>query len=345
MMWAVVVCLLPAALWGTFLFGVHAAAVLFVSIATAVLAELVVAFSVGRNTLSDGSAVLTGLLLGMSMPPGVPLFIPVLASVFAIVVVKWTFGGLGKNWMNPALAGRVFVFFSWTGPMTNWQMPRLFQGGADAVSGATILGLLRHGVEEGETIVSASAYLRSQGFSVSDLDRQVTAWLNERVLEPLNVFLPQGYVDPFIGIVPGSIGETSALLLLLGTLYLWFRRILRWEVSLGFFGGFSLFTWVFGGLVYGSGWFSGDVLLHVLSGGFLLVMFYMANDPVTRPMTKGGMLVYGIGAGILTFALRFFGSFPEGVALAVLLMNVATPLIDRFTRPRLFGMRHAGGIR
>jgi electron transport complex protein RnfD len=347
MMWAVFICLTPAAIFGVLLFGLSALAVLLTALAAALLTEVAVTSALGlHHTLGDGSAAVTGLLLGMSMPPGVALHVPVIASVFAIAVVKWTFGGLGKNWMNPALAGRVFVFFSFETEMTQWRLPSVLvqnsaSGSADAVSGATILGLLHRGQESG-SIGAPSAFLRSAEFPVSRFDERITAFLNEHLFEPVHVFLPAGYVDPFLGLIPGSIGEVSALLLLLGTVFLWSRRILRWEISFSYFLAFALCTWVFGGTVYGTGPFSGDVLLHLLSGGLVLTLFYMANDPATAPMSPTGMIIYGSIAGILTFLLRFYGSYPEGVALAVLLANVATPVIDRWTRPARFGAAREG---
>lgn len=342
MMWSVTFCLLPAALFGVVLFGPTALGVLAAAVVGAVATESIVTKSLGLpNTLGDGSAVLTGLLLGMSMPPTVGLHVPIVASVFAVAVVKWTFGGLGKNWMNPALAGRVFVYFSFEAEMTEWSMPALLtanaaSGSADAVSGATILGLLNEGLREG-AIGAASGFLRSAGFPVSEIDVAITNYLNERLFSGTNLFLPTGYVDPFLGLTPGSVGEVSALLLLAGTVYLWSRRVLRWEISLSFFLSFAFCTWAFGGIAYGSGAFTGDVLLHLLSGGLVLGMFYMANDPVTSPMSPSGMLAYGTIAGVLTFLVRFYGAFPEGVALGILLANVATPLIDRSTRPSRFG--------
>ncbi|MFW6293258.1 MAG: RnfABCDGE type electron transport complex subunit D, partial [Spirochaetota bacterium] len=161
-------CLLPAAAWGVYVFGHRALAVLAVSILSAVLAEAVGAHLLGRRTLRDGSAVLAGLLIGMSMPPTVPYFIPAAASGFAMLVVKWSFGGLGSNWMNPALAGRVFVFFSWTGHMSTWTLPRtLAAGGSDAMTSATPLGLVKAAERAGSATGSPMAMLREAGYPVS----------------------------------------------------------------------------------------------------------------------------------------------------------------------------------
>jgi electron transport complex protein RnfD len=290
-----------------------------------------------RRALFDGSAVLTGLLIGMNMPPEIPFHIPIVASVFAIAVVKWTFGGLGSNWMNPALAGRVFVFFSWTGEMTSWKMPATLPV-ADAGSSATLLGAVKSGViSTGNDIGQPASYLSRINYPRSSTDVSVTGWLNDNVLEGLGITLPGGYVDPFVGNIPGCIGEVSALLLMLGAVYLFAKRIITWEIPTSFFLSFGILTWVFGGTVYGTGFFTGDVLFHVLAGGFMLGLFYMATDMVTSPMTTKGMLIFGAGVGILTFLIRFYGSFPEGVSLAIIVMNIFTPIINRYTKPAIYG--------
>ncbi|MFP3958884.1 MAG: RnfABCDGE type electron transport complex subunit D [Spirochaetaceae bacterium] len=341
-MWTVSACLLPAAAWGVFVFGVSALWVMVAATVAAALTEWVLAQAMGRgNTLYDGSAVLTGFLVGLNMPPAVPAYIPVVGSVFAIAVVKWTFGGLGSNWMNPALAGRVFVFFSWTGPMTSWKMPITLPS-ADAASGATILSAVKSGVmETGGALGNPNRYLEQIGYPRSGLDTAVTDWLNDVILGPLGANMPAGYVDPFVGNVPGSIGEVSALLLLLGTIYLFQKRIITWEIPTAYFVSFAMFTWIFGGVPLGTGAFTGDVVFHAFTGGLVLGMFYMATDMVTSPMTSKGMLIYGAGAGFLTFLIRIYGSFPEGVSLAILLMNIVVPMINRYTQPSIFGKAEA----
>ena len=340
-MWIVSACLLPATAWGIYVFGLSALWAVLSSVAAAVAAEYVAGLALKRYTLADGSAVLTGLLVGMNMPPSIPLYIPVTASIFAILVVKWTFGGLGSNWMNPALAGRVFVFFSWTGKMTTWAMPKTLPV-VDGFSAATYLGIVKTGVTESSGPTGGPlALLQRAGFPHSSLDSSVTDWLNSTILEPLGITLPFGYVDPFVGNIPGSIGEISALLLLLGSVYLFARKIITWEIPSAYFLSFGLLTWVFGGTIYGTGAFTGDVLFHVVSGGFMLGVFYMATDMVSSAMTRRGQLIYGLGAGFFTFLIRTYGSFPEGVSLAIILMNVFVPLIDRLTRPSRFGVRQA----
>ncbi len=335
-MWAVTLCLVPAAGWGVYLYGSRALLVLAAAVGSAVVCEAAAARLASRATLRDGSAVLCGLLVGMSLSPAVPLFIPVVASAFAILVVKWSFGGLGGNWMNPALAGRVFVAFSWPGFMATWVTPRTLAG-VDGLAAATPLGVVQSAGPD--RLAAPLTLLREAGYPVSAIDGSVTSWLNVHVLGPIGVNLPSGYVDLFVGNVAGSIGEASALLLLLGTIVLFARRIITWHIPAALFIGFAVCTSAFGGLETEQGLFAGDVLFSVLTGGFVLATFYMATDPVTSPLTGAGMLIYGAGAGILTFVLRAYGQFPESVALAIILMNTVVPVIDRFCTPRRSGRR------
>ena len=333
-MWAVSACLVPAAVWGIYVFGVRALVVLLVSIGASVLTELGLGLALKKITVSDGSAVLTGMLIGFNLPPDIPFYIPVIASVFAIAVVKWTFGGLGSNWMNPALAGRVFVFFSWTGPMTNWKSPGTL---ADAVSAATPLSTVKSGLfSYSGGAAGPMEYLNEMNFPGTVADSRITEFLR-RILEPLGANVEPGYGDLFIGNVAGCIGEVSALFLLLGTVYLFARKIITWHIPVSFLASFGILVWIFGGNRFGGGGFSGNVVFHLLSGGIILGAFYMATDMVTSPLTAKGMIIFGCGIGFFTFLIRFFGSFPEGVSLAIILMNVFVPLIDRYTGPKRFG--------
>lgn len=311
-MWTVSLCLLPAGIWGIYIFGLRALVVTLAAIVAAVATEYLLGLIRDENTVSDGSAFLTGLLIGFNMPPAVPVYVVVVASVFAIAVVKWTFGGLGANWMNPALAGRVFVFFSWTGGMTTWTLPHT--GGADAVTGPTPLGSIKTGLSSiGDGITGPMDLLSAEGVPVS-------------------------YMDLFMGRIPGCIGEVSALLLVVGGLYLLIRRIANWEIVVSYLGSFALLVWLFGGFRYGQGMFSGDLLFHLFSGGLMLGVFFMATDMVTSPLTSKGMIVYGLGCGFMTYLLRFFGSVPEGVSLAIIFMNIFVPLINRAFQPEKFGL-------
>lgn len=331
-MGSVIVCLLPAGAWGVLSFGPHALYVILVSVGAAVLCELLIGALLRRFTLGDWSAVLTGLLVGYNMPPSVPLYIPAVASVFAIGVAKMTFGGLGHNWMNPALAGRVFVTFSWTSLMTSWQPPRGW--GLDALTAASPLGFVKAGLLELQGRVAGPLELLAQsGYPVAEGVRGFPASL----LAPVARLFPPGYGDLFIGNVPGCVGEVSALLLLAGSVYLFARKIVTWEIPVAYLGSFSLLVWLFGGGVFGAGLFRGDVVFHLFSGGLILGALYMATDMVTSPLTRRGMVIFGVGCGFLTFLIRIYGSLPEGVSLAIVLMNMFVPLINRATRPRVFG--------
>lgn len=334
-MWTVTAVLLPAAAWGVFSFGFRAALVLAVSIVAAAGTEALLMRGGGRGNLRDGSAILTGLLIGMNVPAGIPVFIPAIASIFAIGVVKWTFGGLGSNWMNPALAGRVFVFFSWTGEMTTWPVPRFYS--LDGTTMATVLGAAKTGA--GQVPGNGPRQvLEAVGFPRSDMDLAISGWLNENVLESLGIRMPSGYIDSFLGFIPGCIGEVSAVLLLAGAIVLFAHRIITWHTPVALFVTFGLLMFTFGGIPYDAGLFGGDVLFHVLSGGFMLGMLYMSTDMVSSPLTGKGLLIYGAGIGFFTFLIRVFGSFPEGISLAVILMNILVPIINQVTRPRRYGV-------
>lgn len=333
-MWTVTLTLLPAALWGVYAFGLEALWTLLISVSSAVLFEAWVSYLLKKNTLWDGSAFLTGLLIGMNMP-ALPLphvfYIPVAASFFAIVIVKGAFGGLGNNWMNPALAGRVFVFFSWTKYMNQWKVPFLTDekaamltsatpsgDGIDMITGATPLGAIKAGLLGWEGSASGSLEFLSQ------------------IGEPVS------YMDLFLGKVGGSIGEISAVLLLAGALWLFIKKYIRWETIVSYLGVFVLFIWIFEGRRFGNGFFTGDVLFHLLSGGFILGCFFMATDMVTSPLTGKGLLIFGAGCGLLTFLFRVYGANPEGVSLAIIIMNITVPVIDRYTGPERFGVAKKG---
>jgi len=312
MLW-VLAALTPAGIWSVVLFGLHAAIVIAASVAASVLTEGLLNLAFKRNnTLDDLSAVVTGVLIGFNMPPEIPVFIPVVAAVFAISVVKWSFGGLGANWMNPALAGRVFVFFSWGTDMTSWTLPGI--GGVDAVSGPTPLGSLK--------------------VAMSSLSPGIDGPM--RLLESAGI--PTTYTDMFLGKMAGSLGEMSALLLLIGALVLIIIKVVDWEIPLTYLGSFALFMWAFDGLQYGGGLFSGDVLFHLFAGGLMLGALFMATDMVTSPLTRKGRIVFGIGCGFLTFVIRRYGNLPEGVSLAIIFMNILVPLINRFTKTKRYGV-------
>ena len=322
----VIIALLPSALWGVFAFGLRALIVLLVSIVSAVLTEYLLGKVSKENTIRDYSAIVTGLLVGMNMSPIIPLYIPVIASVFAIAVVKWTFGGLGCNWMNPALAGRVFVFFSFSSKMSTFVNPWYVYKPVDSVSSATILSTIKTAVQGGATGANVDI-LSSASIAMSHFGSNVE-----------NATGINGYVvDAFFGNIAGCIGEVSALLLLVGGIFLIAKHIITWHIPVVFIGSFAVLSWIFGGLPRGLGLFSGEVVLPVLTGGLMLGAFFMATDWVTSPTTKKGEIIYAFGCGFFTFLLRYFASLPEGVSIAILLMNIVTPTIDRYIKPKKFG--------
>jgi len=332
MTWMVSLCLLAAAAWGVFLFGLPALGVLAVSIGTAALAELAVTLPFRRFTLADGSAVLTGCIVGLLMPAGVPLYVPAAASAFGILVIKQSFGGLGRNWMNPAMGGIVFALLSWPGPLSQWMAPR---GGAHQDQVLPPLDALRAalggpGAKEGSPL----AILSRAGYSFSGIDTQVVDWINTHLLAPLGTSLQPGAFDVLVGHVAGGIGSVSAPLLLLGAWYLLSRGVIRWHLPVFYIGTFVLLAAIFGGLGTGQGWFAGGPIFQLFSGNLVLGAFYAAPDPVTSPLTDKGKCMFGIGLGVVTFFLRFHGSLGDGVAASIVLGNCAAPLLDRWAARR-----------
>lgn len=317
----VIIALLPSCIWGMAVFGWHAVLTVAVSIGSAVLTEYLLGLIYRENTLSDLSAIVTGLLVGMNMPPSIPFLIPVLASAFAIGVVKWTFGGLGCNWMNPALAGRVFVFFSFSKQMGQFILPWTL--GVDSVSSATPLSQMKTGLSAGLS-----------GASSDLISAPVTAFA-EKISE--NLHISPYTVDAFFGNTAGCIGEVSALLLIVGGIFLICKHVITWRIPSVFIGTFALLAWAFGGIPYGLGAFHGEILVPLFSGGLMLGAFFMATDWVTTPTTAKGQTIFAVGCGVLTFIIRYFGALPEGVSLAIILMNIVTPTIDRYVKPRKFG--------
>jgi electron transport complex protein RnfD len=323
MAWLVVVSLIPATAWGIVLFGLPAVIVLCASIGAALASEALTSLLFRRFTLHDGSAFLTGLLIGLLMPPGVPVYVPAIASVFAVCVIKQSFGGLGRNWMNPAMGGVVFALLSWGSSMTRWLPAR----GADAAVPPLVAwkaALATHAASG-----TPLSVLSASGYRFSGLDGSVVSWVNAHVLGPIGAPLAPGSFDLLIGHVPGSIGELSAPLLLLGAVLLLRRHAGRWQVPVVYLATFTVLSFVFGGLPGGQGWFTGGPGFNLLSGSLLLGAFFVAIDPVTSPLTKTGRLIYATALGVLTFLTRFFGSLGDGVAVAILLGNCTVPLLDR----------------
>jgi electron transport complex protein RnfD len=326
LMWGTAATLLIPLAWGFFCFGEAAAVRAAVAIVAALGGEALIGAIRGRFTLRDGSAVLTGILVAVATPPGAPLYVPVGASLFAILVVKAAFGGLGSNWMNPALGGIAFALLNWPQDAQSWIPPRHLSG-LDALSGASPLGLVR------SAHLSATpdplGVLASVGMRFSDFDRSVTTFINQRLFSPLGAELPTGYVDLIVGNRPGTLGEMSGILILAASIILISRRMIRWEIPAAILSSFSILVWIFGGYIQGGPLFSGDVLFNLFNGSILVLSFFMATDPVTSPSSRWPSVAFGLGIGALAFLLRFFSSMPEGTAFAVIIMNCIAPVLAR----------------
>ena len=332
-MFSVAAALTPAWLWGVYVFGIRALLVMLVSVAASVLTEYILGKVSKEFTIWDGSAVVTGMIIGMNMPSSIPLFIPAIASFIAIAVAKWTFGGLGANWANPAVVGRIFVFFSFTSAMSSFPMPKTLNM-VDFVSSASPLSFVKSIIASGEGFQRTSYQILADNFyPVSNMAEKISS------VTGFNVY----NIDAFIGNVPGCIGEVSKILLIAGAIYLLCRKIITWHIPVSFIGCYAVLTWIFAGIPYGLGAFHGEIMSSVLRGGLILGAFFMATDMVTSPLTHKGQIIFGIGCGFFTFLFRFFGSLPEATSVAILIMNIATPTINRFCVPVLFGKTKEAG--
>ncbi len=334
--WYLVVAVLPAALWGVVQFGLPAVAVLLTGVATATLTEAVIPKRVG--SVADGNAVAIGLVMSLMFPPEAPLLLVAASAAFAIVVVKWAFGGLGHAILNPAIAGRVLAQSLDPQAMNRFSMP-VALGDRAMDEGHTAAAMIRE-MAEGLTPLERLQHLE---YPRTAFDETITAWLNGSVLEPLGIHLPGGYIDPFIGIAPGGIGEVSVLLLLVGSAFLIGKRVVAWHVPLAVFIGFAGGIAAWGGHAFGTGFFSGDVLFHSLHGGIVFLMFFCATDNTAAPVTPGGMMVYGVLIGLSAALLRLYGLYAEGLAVAVLVVSFFVPLIDYLTKPVRFGFSRRNG--
>jgi electron transport complex protein RnfD len=302
-MWSVNAALLPATVMGVYFFGPLAALNVALCVASAVLFEYVYEKALKQKVMvSDGSAVLTGLLLGLNLPPVVPFYIPLVGSAVAIVITKQLFGGLGYNVFNPALVGRAFLLISFPKLMTIWKEPTAAFVQLDAKTTATPLGILK----------------------LDGMDKLIEVFGDKMNL----------YTQLLVGHRAGSIGETSAVAILIGAAYLFYRGYISWHIPVSFLGSAALIAWVFGGK---GALFAGDPILHLISGGMLIGAFFMATDYVTSPSVKNGQILFGIGCGFLTMLIRLKGGYPEGVMFAILIMNCFSPLIDRGFKSKVFG--------
>ncbi|HPY73801.1 MAG: RnfABCDGE type electron transport complex subunit D [Planctomycetes bacterium] len=345
-MWTVVLCLLPAGAMGVYTQGWKALWVILISVATAVITEFICQKIRGvKVTLYDGSAVVTGLLFAYVISCESYWYVVILGSFFSIAVVKHAFGGLGLNIWNPALAGRAFVMASFSLVMTSvWPV----------VEPASC-SINKPNIEKVEMQTTTSATpLRSVKQAVTASrethDKESLGKTPEETWNNIKKAHAVSYYDLAIGTVNGCIGETSSLLLLLGGLVLIIRGYIRWQLPLTIISTIALCAWIFpvnvgfynpqtGVQGVDLVWFAGDPLFHVLAGGCILGTFFMATDMVTSPMTLRGQIIFGIGIGVLTMIIRLYGGYPEGMSYAILLMNTAVPVIDRYAKPKVFGAR------
>ena len=290
----VIVSLVPAMIAAVTFFGFRAAALIAVCTASSVVFEYLCRKIMKREqTIGDLSAAVTGIILALNLPVTLPFWMAVLGSFVAIAIVKQLFGGLGQNFANPAITARIVLMISLTAPMTTWALPEYWK--PEAVSDTSV-------IVNSNTVLTGPTPLVSGDAS---------------------------YMSLFLGNVGGCLGETSALALLLGGLFLMYKKVISPSAPVSFIGSVALLTWITGG----------DPLYQILSGGLFLGAFFMATDYATTPVTNKGKIIFGLGSGIITFVIRNYGSYPEGVSFSILLMNILTPYIDMFTKTKPLGAK------
>lgn len=299
-MYGVLIALIPAFLVSLYFFGVGALLVTATSVLSCVIFEYLIQKYLlkGKPTIANGSAILTGVLLAFNLPSNLPLWIVVIGALFAIGIGKMAFGGLGSNIFNPALAGRIFLLISFPQQMTTWPRPSNMPMALDGETGATTLNILKYG-------------------STQDI---------------INIDM----IEMLVGNAGGSFGEVSAIALLIGFAYMLWRRIITWHIPVSIIATVFLFSF-FVTLDQGAEFALIFAELQIFSGGLLLGAIFMATDYVTSPMTRGGMLLYGVMIGIITIVIRLWGAYPEGMSFAIFIMNAATPLINKYMKPKRFG--------
>lgn len=299
----VIIALIPALVWSVYIFGIRSLSITLVSVLSCNVFEYLYRKIMKKSfSLSDLSATVTGILLAFCLPVSIPLWMPALGAFFAIVIVKQLYGGIGKNVVNPALAGRVFLFIAFPAEMATFTQPGKFPSFfkvditskvSDIVAGATPLASLKDGTHTQYSAISA-----------------------------------------FFGNIPGTIGEISASLLIIGGIYLIFKKVISWHIPVSFLATVAVISFVFPVGNYSRAEF---MLLELFSGGVMLGAFFMATDYVTSPVTKFGRIIFGVGCGLITMFIRYFGEYPEGVSFAILIMNLFVWYIDKATKPKVFG--------
>ena len=307
-MFGVVYAMIPAMLVSIYFFGLDAVRVMLLSAVACLFFEWVIQKYLikGPVTINDGSALITGILLAFNVPSNLPSWMIIIGALVAIGVAKMSFGGLGKNVFNPALVARVFLLISFPVQMTTWPVPKILPGNlSDVITGATPLGYVKEGLRAGQSLSQIMPHLPT-------------------------------YMQELMGQMGGSLGEVSALAIILGGAYLLYKKIITWEIPVSILVTVFLFSgalWRINPQRYA------DPFFQLLTGGLMLGAFFMATDMVTSPMTRNGKLIFGIGIGFLTILIRVWGAYPEGVSFAILLMNALVPLINKGFKPRRFGKR------
>lgn len=306
-MYRVVYAMIPAMAWAVFVFGLAALRVGLISIVSCIAVEYLIQKFILKTkpTVTDGSALITGILLASNVPSNLPWWIIVIGAIVAMGIGKLSFGGLGCNIFNPALVGRVFLLISFPVQMTSW--PTNGQAGIDSVTSATPLGLIKEGIKTGTPISEI------QG-------------------------LPST-IQTMLGIDNGSLGEISALLIIIGGLYMLWKKVITWHIPVSIIFTVLLFSGIFWAInpeLYV------NPVYHIFTGGLMLGAVFMATDMVTSPMNPKAQIIYGIGIGIITISIRMFGAYPEGISFAILIMNAVTPLLNMYIKPKRFGGQKNG---
>ncbi len=332
-MWNVVIALIPALVFTVYYFGLRSLWLTLLGVVSAVATEALIQwFRKVPITVTDGSAVLTGMLLSYNISAGSPWWLPVVGSVFAIAIGKQVFGGLGNNPVNPALLGRAFLLASWPSLMT----------------GSCWVKTSKSAVMSGINLDAIASNLQTVAPKVHNLVTGATPLKVAQLIRDPNIYpefsqkIFNGLIDLgtlknlFWGNVGGCIGEISVFALLLGAVYLLWRKIIEWRIPFFYLLTVFVLTFFFGG-IKGSGYSLTLPFFHLFAGGLMLGAFFMATDYTTTPMTKPGRIIYAVGCGVLTVIIRLVGGYPEGVSYSILFMNVMTPLIDMLTMPKAFG--------
>jgi electron transport complex protein RnfD len=306
LMFDVVIAMLPALAISIYFFGMGAIIVTLTAVVSCLAFEWLIQKYILKQepSISDGSAIVTGILLAFNVPTSLPIWIIIVGSLVAIGVAKMSFGGLGNNPFNPALVGRVFMLISFPVQMTSWPVPTGFNNSyTDAVTGATPLGVMKEGIGMGESVSSIMDKIPS-------------------------------HMELFYGHMGGSMGEVAAIALILGLVYMLYKKVITIHIPASILLTIVAFTGIL--------WFinpesNADPLFHILTGGVMLGAIFMATDYVTSPMSVKGMWIYGIGIGLITVSIRVYGAYPEGISFAILIMNAFVPLINMYIKPKRFG--------